>query len=320
MRFPSVIVPNLRLVRLFAALLAVFFIAPAITHGAHENIHLWIVDAPSDAESPVVDSIVDDIMPGAEDDGPLIEPTDAIDADDFAGPSRLAAQDGANEPLIDRVVDPTAWLMELRLRQQWTWPVDDNPDLQVLQFRPTIPYVAFRQVHLLRVSVPYNIEGDDAPGLGDVQMFDLAIFKEDWGRWGIGPSVRLIPNTDGEGSTFLAGPAGGATTKTNGWTLGFLIQNFLGEDESQSRIQPILALKLNEDWALNIGESEFRYDWDEGRWTQVPLGIQVNNISMLCGQKVQFFVNPQYNFVRDSNTSGWTLYVGLALLVPEANR
>jgi hypothetical protein len=198
--------------------------------------------------------------------------------------------------------------------------VEDHPDVQVFQFRPTIPFVAWGQVNLLRVSVPYNIEGEDAPGLGDVQMFDLVVFKEDWGRWGIGPSVRLVPNEDGNGSTFLAGPAGGAVSKMDRWTFGFLIQNFLSDDESQSRIQPILAYKLSENWAVNIGESEFRYRWDEGRWTQLPLGAQLSNISTLWGQKVQFFVNPQYNFVRDSNTSGWTIFVGLTLLVPEANR
>jgi hypothetical protein len=256
------------------------------------------------------------MMPNIEGLSPL-EPNDS---GTFANERRLAVDDGADEPLIERIVDPTAWLMEMRLRQQWTWPEGDDPDLQVLQFRPTIPFVAWNQVNLLRVSVPYNIAGEDAPGLGDVQMFDLVVFTESWGRWGIGPSVRLIPTADGEGSTFLAGPAGGAVSKTQRWTFGFLIQNFLGDQESQSRIQPILAYKLTDQWAVNIGESEFRYRWDESRWTQVPLGIQLNNISEIWGQKVQFFVNPQYNFVRDSNTSGWTLYVGLVLLVPEANR
>lgn len=294
-----------------ALLLAAFYVTTCPAQG------LVFIDATDPRDAVLSNSAFDQVMPPI--DVATSEPEFA-EADSFANEWALAVIDGADEPLIERIVDPTAWLMEMRFRQQWTWPVENDPDVQVFQFRPTIPFVAWGQVNLLRVSVPYNFEGEDAPGLGDVQMFDLVVFKEDWGRWGIGPSVRLVPNADGGGSTFLAGPAGGAVSKTDGWTFGFLIQNFLSDGESQSRIQPILAYKLNDNWAVNIGESEFRYRWDESRWTQLPLGTQLNNISTLWGQKVQFFVNPQYNFVRDSNTSGWTIFVGLTLLVPEANR
>ncbi len=39
--------------------------------------------------------------------------------------SRLVRR-GSNERLIDRVTDPTAWLMDLRLRQEWNWPVESS--------------------------------------------------------------------------------------------------------------------------------------------------------------------------------------------------
>jgi hypothetical protein len=32
----------------------------------------------------------------------------------------------------------------------------------------------------------------------------------------------------------------------------------------------------------------------------------------------ELFVNPQYNFQRDSSNLGWTLFLGIVLLVPHA--
>lgn len=226
---------------------------------------------------------------------------------------------GSRERLIDRITDPTAWLMDLRYRQHWNWPVDaTDPDTQALQFRPTIPFLAWDQVNILRVTVPYDLAGPDGAGLGDVQLFDLIVFEADWGRWGIGPSLRLKPSSDTDGDTFQAGPAGGAVSKTKHWTLGVLTQNFLADTDSETRIQPILAYKFDDQWALGIGESEFRYDWESSMWTQLPLGLEVDYIADFSGQKIQFFVNPQYNFQRDASNSGWTVFVGLTLLVPDA--
>jgi hypothetical protein len=226
---------------------------------------------------------------------------------------------GSNERLIDRTTDPTAWLMDLRLRQEWNWPVEaSGSDSQTLQLRPTIPFMAWDKVNLLRIAVNYGLEDAGGSGLEDVQMFHLVVSEESWGRWGVGPSVRLNPDSGSAGDTLLAGPAGGAVTKNRHWTIGVLTQNFLGDTDSETRLQPILAYKFDDRWAVSAGESEFRYDWNDSTWSQIPLGGQVEYIADVCGQKVQIFVNPQYNFQRDASNSGWTIFVGLTLLVPDA--
>lgn len=224
---------------------------------------------------------------------------------------------GRGERLIDRVTDPTAWLMDLRMRHEWSWPTSaGNGDFQLVQFRPTIPFQAWGTVNVLRVTVPYDVQSDDGAGIGDIEIFDLVVVQESWGRWGVGPSLRLI--SDAADDSLQAGPAAAAVAKDRHWTVGALTQNFLNDDASQSRLQPILAYKFDEEWSVGIGESEFRYDWHSDRWSQLPLGIELDKIVDLWGQKLQLFVNPQYNFARDESTSGWTLYLGLTLLVPEA--
>jgi hypothetical protein len=233
-------------------------------------------------------------------------------------PHLRAVGPGNAERLIDRMTDPMAWIMDFRLRQLWNWPVEvSDPDTQTLEFRPTIPFMVWGHENLLRVAVPYNLEGNDAPGLGDIQIFDLVVVQESWGRWGIGPSLLLTPTSSNDDS-IRAGPAAGAVTKNKHWTVGFLTQNFLSDGASESRLQPILAYKFDDNWSVGIGESEFRYDWDDDTWTQIPLGVQVDRILDIHSQRLQIFINPQYNFQRDSSNSGWTLFLGVTLLIPEA--
>ena len=69
---------------------------------------------------------------------------------------------------------------------------------------------------------------------------------------------------------------------------------------------------------MGVGEFEFRFDWEDWDWTQVPLGVEVDYITDVYGQKVQFFLNPQYNFESDASNSGWTIFLGMSLLVPDA--
>ena len=226
---------------------------------------------------------------------------------------------GSNERLIDRIHDPTAWLMDLRFRQSWNWPVDPTDvDSQEFEFRPSIPFMAWDHVNVLRVAVPYNLRGPNGAGLGDVQVYDLVVFDECWGRWGVGPSIRLTPDSGTDDDTFQFGPTAGAVAKNKYWTIGVLTLNYLSSDSSQIRIKPILAYKFDEQWSLSLGENEYRYDWQDAIWTQIPLGLQVDYIAEVYGQKTQFFINPQYNFQHDSSNSGWTLFLGLTLLVPDA--
>ena len=226
--------------------------------------------------------------------------------------------DGPNDRLIDRVVDPISWLMQFRFRQNWNWPLENTGlDSQEFQFRPTIPFKAWDQNNLLRIRVPYMTQGNDAPGLGKVEMEDSVVFTPEWGRWGVGPAWRFDPGS-GSGGDFQIGPVVGAVTKTKHWTYGFISQSWLGGSDSETDIQPILAYKINDEWALALGEMQFKYDWTDRMWKQLPLGIELNWISDLWGQKIMWFVNPQYNFETTSSNSGWTVYVGVTLLVPGA--
>lgn len=233
--------------------------------------------------------------------------------------NRSGGIDGPDDRLIDRVVDPISWLMDFRFREDWNWPVGNSgPDSQQFEFRPTIPFKAWDQVNLLHVTIPYGTQGSSGAGLGKVTMFDALVFEPDWGRWGFGPEIRFDPHSTTGQNEFQIGPVFGAVTKSKHWTAGFICQNFLSSNNSETQIQPILAYKFNDKLALAIGDMQFKYDWNNRQWTQLPLGIELDYIA--GGQKMQFFVNPQYNFETSSSSSGWTVFVGFTLLVPMRNQ
>jgi hypothetical protein len=266
----------------------------------------------SDPSRVVTISAQEATSPVENDADEFVLPDDPFDGQ----PQQMFYSSSRQERLIDRIVDPTAWLMNYRFRESWNWPVNNSGrDSEEFQFRPTIPFRAWDHVNILRVTVPYTVSGPGGPGLGDVEVFDLVVHEEEWGRWGVGPDFRL---TSGGSGSFQLGPVAGAVTKDRYWTIGVLTQNFFADDVAETRIQPILAYKFDEQWAVGVGEFEFRYDWEDMDWTQVPLGVEVNYITDVYRQKIHFFVNPQYNFERDASNSGWTLFLGMSLLVPGA--
>jgi hypothetical protein len=81
-------------------------------------------------------------------------------------------------------------------------------------------------------------------------------------------------------------------------------KNYLGGNNTETYIQPILAYKFNDRLALAIGDMQFKYNWSGRTWTHLPLGCELDYIADLWGQKIQWFVNPQYNFESTSSNSG----------------
>jgi hypothetical protein len=237
----------------------------------------------------------------------------------FGEPAQYASvQRARQESALDRVTDPTSPASTIRFRELWNWPVSSSdPDNQEFQFRPTIPFKAWGRDNILRVTIPYDITGENGAGLDNVTILDLAVYTAEWGRWGIGPVVRFNPADGSDAATFQIGPAAGAVSEDEHWTVGLLAQNFFGDGVAESRIQPILTYKFDQQWALGVGEFEFRYDWENSTWTQLPLGAELDYIANICGQKVQLFLNPQFNFADNANNSGWTVFIGATLIVPD---
>ncbi len=230
------------------------------------------------------------------------------------------AHSGAHD-LSSQATDPTASLMSLNVIGTYTGAYTDDPaglddDAFELSFRPVIPFQAWGQAHILRLTIPYQLDGRGEEGLGDVAVFDLVVFPESWGRWGIGPVMNLSAQ-DGAADRFAIGPAvGGVAKLSDDLSLGLFSQNLFAGDTAISQLQPVVAWQLGSGWALSAGDLQFVYDWEDSRWLSVPLGFQLGVVVPVWEQPMRFSVNPQYNLVDDDGLPEWSLALTATLLAP----
>jgi hypothetical protein len=228
------------------------------------------------------------------------------------------ADESANE-LSRQATDPTASLMSFGLIGGYTGDFYGNQGDQTrteIKFQPVIPFRAFDTSNILRISMPYQLNGPGKDGLSAVAVFDLVVISESWGRWGIGPVMSFATN-DNAPDSFSAGPAiGGVWQYSKKLNLGLFNQNLLAGHTGVSQLQPIVAYQLGDGWSLSAGDLQFAYDWKNGRWISAPIGFQVGKVTKLAGQAVRWAINPQYNLVNDTGLEKWKILFTFTLLVP----
>ena len=72
-------------------------------------------------------------------------------------------------------------------------PGYDNPG-NLLQFEPVFPIfpsriVPFEQLVKMTLAFPTTPNPGSQTGMGDLSLFDVATFKQSWGKWGVGPAL-----------------------------------------------------------------------------------------------------------------------------------
>lgn len=249
---------------------------------------------------------------------------------------RAQAQSSQGEPgprepnLASEVLDPTASLLNVNVLYEWT--IDhhaaeeaglEEDDAHGIMLRPVIPFSAWGATHILRLSVPYELDTTSGgAGLGASQVFDLIVVEQSWGRWGVGPVVNLVPEAveaeDAEDADpFQVGPAIGVVASTGEWTLGVFNQNLFSDDVQVSVLQPIVGYELSPALSLSAGELEIIWDWEAAELEAVPLGAQLNVVVELLSQPMRFSVNPRFNVIDDPGLERWSVIFGATLLVPK---
>ena len=210
------------------------------------------------------------------------------------------------QDLSQAASDPTAPLMSFQLQGYYSPTVNGMPDdAAYVQFRAAIPFEAFGLQNIARLTLPYVTESPSGTtGLTDSTVFDLVTFARPWGRFGVG-AVALLPTGSDELSAgqFALGPAAGFTVQQGRILWGAFNQNVFtiaGDEDkpevNSSSLQPILNVGLGNDWSTGLSDMSFAYDWDEGDWTSLPLGVKVATLQRVGALPVQFSFSHEYNF------------------------
>jgi len=223
----------------------------------------------------------------------------------------------AGGDLAQQAADPTAPLMAFTLKNQTTASYYGVPGSgNSFGFQPAIPFRAWNVSHLLRTTVSYDIDGPGGRGLNSVSIFDLIVFSEKWGRWGVGPLMQFAPNRGPGQDTALAGPAVGFVATKGKWNLGVFNQNLFGQNTRFTAVQPIIAYVLKGGWSLASGDAQCSIDWSRPEFVNIPFGVQVAKVTKIGPQPVRFFVNPEYNARSVFGTPHWAIRFGMTILAP----
>lgn len=235
--------------------------------------------------------------------------------------AQAASADESSEQLAREATDPTASLMAFNFIGNYVGDYQgpsggQSDDTVEVSFRPVIPFNAFGQSNILRLTVPYLTAGRGEKGIGDVTLFDLVVFNESWGRWGVGP-VMTLASDDNAPDDFVIGPAIGAVWRySKQLNLGLFNQNVFGSDTRISQIQPVIAYQLGHGWSVSAGDLQFVYDWEHERWLSVPVGFQIGKVTRIGDQPVRVAFAPQYNFADHDGLPKWSAQFTFTVLVP----
>lgn len=240
---------------------------------------------------------------------------------EFAKPGAASSDPAPGEDLSSRASDPTASLMAFNFLGSYTGGYYGDarglPDDSLsISFRPAIPFTFLDHPNLFRLTVPYQLGGRGQEGFGSISVFDLFMFNESWGRWGIGPLLNFDTTGDLPDS-FTFGPAiGGVGNLGKKLKVGLFSQNLFGEDTAISQLQPVLAYQLGNGWSVSAGDLQYVYDWNASQWISAPIGFQIGKVTKIGDLPIRLAVNPQYNLIDRDGLNEWSLTFTFTALFP----
>jgi len=223
--------------------------------------------------------------------------------------------------------DPTASLMSVQIADWYNADIRGVPgeDANTVVLRPVIPFQAAGLNNILRVTVPFITKNPALDtGLSDITVFDLVVFNESWGRWGVGPVALLPTGGSSRGAEQWAlGPAVGFTARQRKLLYGVFNQNlftYAGDDNrtpvNASVLQPIINYGLGHGWSAGCSEMTFSYDYEAGRWSSLPLGAGINKLVKFGKMPVQFNLQYEHDFADQLGTPEDTIRFTLKFLFP----
>ena len=224
----------------------------------------------------------------------------------------------AEESLASKVVDPSAPLTAVTVQDRLAftrWGTDAGQNEVDLQ--PILPWQSFGHLNIFRILLPYITDNPIGfTGLGTVQAFNVTVLPR--GRdlkLLLGIIFQFAPDHGQESGTFGMGPVLGGLKKVGEWNFGVLNQNIFGSHLSSSQFQPIVTRTLGPKVSAALGDLQYIYDWEAGRWVSLPIGAQLNYIATLGKQPIRLFVNPQYNFRDLLGAPQFSTTLGIAVLL-----
>jgi hypothetical protein len=249
-----------------------------------------------------------------------------------------------NEPLEERVVDPTAALTQVRFLDFYT-PGNYETSAQTNDFliQPVIPVARlpfFPWEQLIRPTfkvstVATGPSSHPISAIGDIQLYHLVQSQwphlERWKlRWAIGTTWVFPTATDRRAgfNSWQVGPAAaGAFGGIPNLWVGFLMQNPISfayvRSGAQRRdvmlFQPGLSYRLGRGWYIKSTDSVWNINWPHGTATTIPISVGFGRVWTLRGQTFDTWTSGEWMAYRQNAgiTPMYTVRFGFNFVFPE---
>lgn len=195
--------------------------------------------------------------------------------------------------------------------------------------RGALPHKLFGAPQLLRVTLPVVTTPDLPPtgrhtDVGDLNLFDVLLFKSGKFEVGVGPQLTVPSAGRDETGTgkWQAGLAALAVGPRPWGLIGGLVtwqHSFAGDSDRRTQhnlqAQPFLIFNLPKAWYLR---STATWTWDLHEDTYfLPIGAGVGKVWTLTGSTWNVFIEPQWTVAHDGDgVPKFQLYAGLNLQFP----
>jgi hypothetical protein len=204
-----------------------------------------------------------------------------------------------------------------------------DKDANALLLRGTLPHKLFGMPQLLRATMPVVTTADVPPagrktGAGDLNFFNLFLFKEGGVELGIGPQLTIPTASRDEMGTgkWQAGLAGTVIAPQKWGLLGGLLtwqHSFAGDDDRATQdnlqAQPFVMYNLPQGWYLR-STATWTADLKRGTYF-IPVGLGAGKVWKSGTATLNLFAEPQWTVAHDGvGVPKFQLFFGLNMQFP----
>ncbi|HBE6262477.1 TPA: hypothetical protein KMK45_004139 [Escherichia coli] len=235
------------------------------------------------------------------------------------------------EDTVDKANNPLHLATSFSLQDYYTPSLyDSDQHTNDMLLRATVPVAGGDLIpvpQILRLTAPIStrpqISGGYKTGLGDINLFDIFLVKQEGVMLGIGPLITANSAESEELGTgkWQTGLAAVAVDSSPKWLKVGLVQwqkSFAGENERDSvestTFQPFIIYKMSKGWFLR----------SSGIWTlnvknedyYIPAGLGVGRAMPVGNYIVNSFVEPQWTVAHSGDYQPqFTVYAGFSIML-----
>ncbi|WP_213958966.1 MULTISPECIES: hypothetical protein [unclassified Variovorax] len=204
-----------------------------------------------------------------------------------------------------------------------------DADSNAFLFRGTLPHKLFGMPQILRATMPVvttadtPLPGGRYTGAGDLNLFDVFLFKAGGVELGIGPQLTLpTASRDQTGAGKWQGGLAAVAMAPQKWGLvGGLVtwqKSFAGDDRpgvDTAQLQPFFIYNLEQGWYVR-SSATWNFNLKNGDYS-IPVGAGAGKIWKMGGTTYNLFVEPQWTVAHQGDGQPkFQVFMGLNLQFP----